>query len=98
MNVKLIMLSTGEKVIGDLQYIENQSLKIKTPFVLKEVFSETGLQIVPLPLVQSSDEIIEINLNNVIVLPCNPVEELENAYVQLTSSIIIPKSNLNLVK
>jgi hypothetical protein len=92
------MLSTGEKVIGDFQNIEGQSLKLKTPFLLKEVFSENGLQIVPLPLVQSSDEIIEINLNNVTVLPCNPVKELENAYIQLTSNIVIPKPGMNLVK
>lgn len=98
MDIKLIMLSTGEKVIGDVQYIENQILKIKTPFALKEVFAESGFQIVPLPLVQSSDETIEINLDNVTVLPCTPVKELENAYIQLTSNIVIPKPGMNLVK
>ena len=92
------MLSTGEKVIGDVQYTENQTLTIKTPFLLKEVFTEKGIEIVPLPLLQSSDEIVEINLNNVVVFPCNPQKELENAYIQLTSNIVIPKPGMNLVK
>jgi hypothetical protein len=96
MSVKMIVLSNGDKVIGNMVDIETGKLKIKEAFILKEVMTEEGFSIIPLPFVQTSDSEIIINLANITVYPCNPKKELLDMYTQITSNILIPKSNIRL--
>jgi len=100
-DIKLIVLSNGDKVIGQVCESENTNLIIlKNSFILKEIMTEQGFSIIPMPLVQTSDEIVNINPNSIVVYPCEPKEELMDMYRQLTSNIIIPKNNsgIKLVK
>lgn len=97
LSVKIIMLVTGEKVIGDIE--SNVGfISIKNPYCLKEMVTEDGkYSMFPFPLMPSDDEILKINHENVIVRPCNPKKELFDVYKRLTSNIIIPESNIKLV-
>ena len=94
MNIKLVVLSNGDKVIGDMENIENNGLKIKNSFLLKEIMTEQGFSIIPLPFVQTSDDVIIVNSENIAVYPCTPKKELWDMYTQLTTNLIIPKNNI----
>ena len=102
MNISIIVLSNGDKVIGEVGYYDNGNfilidkegiMKIKNPFILKEIMTQEGFSIVPLPLVPTSEEQLEINSDHIMIYPCTPKEELLNMYKQMTSNILIPKNN-----
>ena len=101
MTASIIVLSNGDKVIGEIgkydqngNFIieENNKMTIKNPFILKEIMTQEGFSILPMPLVLSKDEEFEININHVMVYPSNPTEELKDMYQQMTSNILLPKS------
>ena len=101
MYIKIIVLANGDKVIGEIgKYDQNgnfilgedNKMSIKNPFVLKEVMTQEGFSILPLPLVTSSDEEFEINIDHLMVYPSNPTKELKDMYQQMTSNIILPKT------
>lgn len=102
MNIQIIILANGDKVIGEIGtydndgtyvMIENNFLTIKNAFVLKEIMTQEGFSILPLPLVPSDDKEIKINFNHVMVKPCSPKKEVLDMYMQMTSNILLPKSN-----
>jgi len=97
MAVKVIVLSNGDKVIGNVNsYDALHMLSVENPFILKEIMTPEGYSMVPLPLVPTSDSEIKINGEHIVVEPCNPKEELLDMYQQMTSNIILPKSNSGL--
>jgi len=103
MNIKIIVLSNGDKVIGELgtydrdgNYVDvdkKNCITIKNAFVLKEIISQEGFSIIPLLLVPSDDKEIKINFDHVVVKPCSPKKEVYDMYKKMTSNILLPKSN-----
>lgn len=93
-NIKTIVLSTGDKVIGNILNVTEDTMVIKQPFILREIMTNEGISIAPLPFVNSSDEIISINRRHIMVDGCTPTKEITNMYIQMTSNILIPKTNL----
>ena len=97
MSAKIIVLSNGDKIIGEVKsYNELHMLTIEKPFILKEIMTPEGYSMVPLPLVPTTDSEIKINGNHIMIEPCNPKEELLDMYKQMTSNILLPKTNSGL--
>lgn len=101
MSVRIIMISNGDKIIGDFRkfdvsgnnmFIENNRVTIDKPFVLKEVMTQEGFTIIPLPLVTSNNNEVEINVDHIVVFPCTPTEEIQDMYTQMTSNLVLPKT------
>ena len=101
MDIKIIVLANGDKVIGEIGkydkdgnfiFEEDNKMSIKNPFVLKEIMTQEGFTTIPLLLVDSSDEEFEINIDHIMVYPSNPTKELKDMYQQITSNIILPKT------
>jgi hypothetical protein len=102
MYINIIILSNGDKVIGEVGKfdtngnrvtIEDNKLFIKEPFILKEVMTPEGFTILPLPLVTSNEKEFEINADHIMVYPCKPTSEVRDMYKQMTSNILLPKTN-----
>jgi hypothetical protein len=95
MTVKIIVLSNGDKVIGNVNENCNITniLSVESPFILREIMTPEGYSMVPLPLIPTTDTEIKIDARHIMVHPCNPKEELLDMYQQMTSNIILPKSN-----
>lgn len=103
MSVQIIGLSNGDKLIGEIgrydldgnyvQFDSNNDLIIKDGLILKEVMTQEGYSLIPLPLVPSDDKEIKINSAHIIIRPCTPKKEVLDMYKQMTSSILLPKSS-----
>jgi len=99
--IKIIVLMNGEKVIGKLcaDSDATKSFKFEQPFLLKEMMTDKGYSLYPMPLVPTDDEIVEINKDSIMVYPCKPDSKLSELYMQMTSKIIAPNANeIHLVK
>jgi hypothetical protein len=100
--IKIIVLINGEKVIGRIQdnkIFPNGGYGVEKPFLLKEIMTEKGYSLYPMPLVPTEDEVVEINKDSVMVYPCKPDKQLIDLYTQMTSKIIAPNaSEIHLVK
>lgn len=102
MNIQIIVLSNGDKVIGEMgshdengtfRMVSESKILVKNPFILKEVMTQEGYSILPMPLLPTSDDMVYINEEHVVVYPCNAREEVVDMYRQMTSNILIPKNN-----
>lgn len=105
-NVKLVILSNGTTIIGKILKIDNVDeetdfmvLRMKDVFSLEKVMSEDGIIDFPIPFIKTTDEFIEIKNSMIMVNPCTPPKSILDAYIELTSTITIPKHNgLELIK
>lgn len=94
MSVKVLYLNAGERVLGDMSEERNDVYVFKNAFILKEILTEQGLSFIPAPLMLTTDREIFINKKSVCVHPCNPDAQLSNLHQQITSNLLVPKSNL----
>jgi len=96
--VVILMLMNGDKILGDVveseSDVKNEIISIKTPLIIREVLTQTGYQALPPLALMPTDDCVRIPLRSIMVLPCIPNKELVDLYTQLTSSIVLPKSNL----
>lgn len=94
MSVKLFVISNGEKVVADVLDENDNVIKVKNPIVLKDVMTDKGISAYPVPLVPTNNSVVEITKSSLIVLPCDPEDQILKAYHKLTSNIVIPESSL----
>ena len=101
MEIKMIKMLNGDNVIcGEIREVGkidnhwgSETIKIKKPFILKNMFMERGPVLVPMELLPSDDEWFEITKSSISVLPCNPSKDLITEYLKLTSNITIANPN-----
>ena len=89
----VMILVNGDKLIGKFERLSDDYTIPKDSFVLKEILSNTGFQIIPLPFVQTTDKTVRLKKECVMVEPYNPTEELKTMFMKLTSNLLIPRVN-----
>lgn len=94
MNIRIFVLSNGDKVVADVIEDGEVLLKVKNPIVLKDVMTAQGISAFPVPLIPTTDTVIKIQKNHVVVQPCPAEKNVEEAYLKLTSSLVIPSNNV----
>lgn len=102
-NIKMMKLLNGDNIIcGEIRDVlpeENDwicsLIKIKKPFILKNMFVKDGPVLIPMELLPSDDEWFTIPKTAIAVLPCNPSKDLITEYLKMTSSIVIANPNLS---
>ena len=90
-NIRVLQLSSGERIIGTIVYNSDDYYKIMNPFILKEIMTEQGISFIPVSLSNKEDEAINVKKRYVSILPYKPIKELEDMYNNLISNIIVPK-------
>jgi hypothetical protein len=92
MNIKLIKLTNGEELVGDLT-VKKGKLQIKNP--AKFIISHDGIGMMPfLPL--TTDKEIEID-ESLLMLTANLDPEVESGYRQkFGDGLVLPSSTLKL--
>jgi|LSQX01.1.fsa_nt_gb hypothetical protein len=100
--IQIIVLSNGDKVIGEMgsydkngtfRMVSESKILVKNPFILKEIMTQEGYSLLPMPLLPTSDDMVYINEEHIVVYPCNLKEEIIDMYRQMTSNILIPTHN-----
>jgi len=94
-DLKVIKITNGDYIIGKI--IENiftdpNILKMQDPFTLKEVLTKTGYSTLPFSF-PTTDKIIEINKNHIVVNPFNPDEKMIEFYNRMISNLVVPETN-----
>jgi len=93
-DIKMIMINTGaglKKVVGRLKSDLDHTYEFEDTILLEEVFTEKGMQIVPLIFApKNKNATIEIEKSSVVVRPFDPTDEICKAFSQITSNLIIP--------
>ena len=90
MTVQIFSTTNGERIIANCIYDDEEStMKLNKPFLLKEVMTDKGFTVFPMPLIHTSDD-VEINVDSIMIYPCEPSGELKDLYSQLTSSLVLP--------
>lgn len=93
--IKVLMLTNGDKVIGNIEEDGEEFIRIKEPFILREIFTKEGPQLLPMPLLPTAEKSIVIWKDAIAVKPCEPLKNLNDDYVQMTSNIVIANPNVN---
>jgi hypothetical protein len=104
MKVKMAIISPWKTLIFKMkeETIESQAsgyYDIEDPYVLEIVKVPEGITYMPIPIVfaEMKNQTYHLNKEMVIIAPFDPPKELENIYVQNTSTIIQPQSNSGLI-
>jgi hypothetical protein len=96
MNIKAIKLTTGEDIIAEIEYLENDFWKLKNPVQVSMVPSRSSGQptfgFIPFPLT-SNDKEVKINSSH-IMFECEPAEEFLHQYNTLFGNIVTPTTGL----
>jgi len=98
-NVRIIWLSSGERIIGtvlDDNDVPLKYYKVTDPYVLKEMMTEQGLSYIPVGLSNKENEVINVNKSCVVIEPYEPIKELKDMYNTLISNIVVP--NLKIIQ
>lgn len=96
MNIKAIKLITGEDIIAEVEFLDNDVWNLKHPVQVSMVPSRSSGQptfgFIPFPLT-SNDKEIKINSRN-ILFDCEPADEFVTQYNTLFGNIVTPPSGL----
>jgi len=91
--IKMLVLSNGEKLAGIFEQSSTnpaQLIKCINPVIFKDIMSPQGPGVAPVP-VPTSDNSIEINIDQITIMPFKPKDEFLNIYFKLTSNLTIPQ-------
>lgn len=93
--IKITMLMNGDKIIAKMKNVPDSRLfAMSQAFILKEMMTEKGFSMFPVPAIPSSDDELLISMDSLAILPATPSDELLNLYSKLTSNLVLPKSNI----
>lgn len=96
MSVQIIVLTSGEKVIGNIEKIEdgiNNTMLVKKPLAIKEMVTEHGLSYILLPFLPIKSDSIVVRTDNVAILPVDADPRIADQYQAQTSSLVLPTGN-----
>ena len=96
MEVQLIVLTSGEKLIGHYELVEDSGrsiVKLTKPLTVKEMVTAQGMSYLLLPFLPMKNDSILIRHDNVCVLPVDVDPRFEEEYKSQTSNLVIPKGN-----
>lgn len=96
-NLKILRLSTGEEILGEITEENTSQVKVKNPVRIMMVPSKADPQnpnIGFAPFMQWSEE-KELTLNaNHVIVTATPITEFVNQYNSMFGGIVVPKSGL----
>jgi len=93
MSVQLIVLTSGEKVIGKIKKIEdgiNNTMLVEKPLAVKEMVTQEGLSYILLPFLPIKGDSIVVRTDNIAVLPVDADPRIADQYLAQTSSLVLP--------
>lgn len=96
MAVQIIVLTSGEKLIGHYDLVEDSGrsiIKLTRPLAVKEMVTNQGISYLLLPFLPMKNDSILIRHDNVAVLPVDVDPRLEEEYTAQTSNLVIPTGN-----
>jgi hypothetical protein len=96
MSVQIIVLTSGEKIIGNIEKIDdgiNNTMLVKKPLAVKEIVSDGGIGYLLIPFIPIKADSIVVRTDNVAVLPVDADARVADEYQARTSSLVLPTSN-----
>lgn len=96
-NLKIVRLTTGEEVLGEITEENVTKVKVKNPVLIVVVPSKTDPKnpsVAFAPFMQWSDD-KELTLNaNHVILTATPVKEFINQYNSMFGGLVVPNSKI----
>ena len=96
-DVKLVRLISGEEVVAEVDELEDGSIKLTNPVVVRMIPPETQdgePRLVQSPLLTLSQD-KEITLNSMgFVFTCTPIKQLVEHHKQMFGNIIVPEKGI----
>jgi len=93
MSAQIIVLTSGEKIIGDIERIDdgiNNTMLVKKPLAIKEMFTQEGLSYLLIPFLPIKGDSIIVRTDNVAVLPVDADPRITDQYQAQTSNLVLP--------
>ena len=96
-NIKILRLSTGEEILGEVTEENSSSLKIKNPVRVVVVPSKAdpnNPSVAFAPFIQwSDDKVLTLNANHVITT-ATPITEFINQYNGMFGGLVVPQTKI----
>jgi len=93
MNIKSFLFNNGYEVIGDVVSGTDNIFTVNKPLVVRMIQGSDGaptLAFSHVSMVQDPDKVIEIFKNSLMMNPADVNKEVQDAYIQSTTGIILP--------
>lgn len=96
-NIKILRLSTGEEILGEVAEENSSSLKIKNPvrvIVVPSKADPNNPSVAFAPFIQwSDDKVLTLNANHVITT-ATPITEFINQYNGMFGGLVVPQTKI----